>query len=572
MEVDGNFVDSEPIYINPDIKRKTASSYALPVEGHIFVTLQTGSEILQIILTSSIENKMRLVILSSLLVVVNHSAHETKVFTFAADVGEKLEGFKRNEIPTKKFKVLQPGSSEADKQGTPIPSFTDLCGAKGKRKINTNFSSLIAFGRETDDASIPIKIQTTIKKCINVPSESGNIPISVSIIKHNEQFFVSIHDDPSPYMNVKNDTDFNLYVAQTDMVNPSTKYILPHKEVKDERFSWFQTVPSKKTIFYTPPTINEHFPEITNPDYGLIFACVTGDDFVRWSQPIKIDGTKKIIISVPMFGDVKLNVDTHEKTAQITIGYIQNEKEDPKNEPSREVYRAISHQTFLDVNSNYQKTFSVARKVSARAFNVNFYSKGISFTIYKDGDRKRAEQISLIVDEIGARYSKLECKLNLNFNKVQVDNELFESGDYDFPVVLCNKDMPKTLNHRVSGTSIWDLCEILDEQLNNEIYTVDIDLHQNSSIENVTVKLLPIRLYIEDTFINVLMETFEDCLPTNLTLQSNENRQRVKLENGMVLVPTAVVEQSLYFSEPLRLKSIRLEPLHILLSVHTCMR
>lgn len=538
------------------------------------MNLQTDSEIVQLILTSSIENKMRLVIISSLVVLVNHSKHPMKIFSFAADVGEKLDGVKRNEVPTKKFCKLSGNTTEYCNKGHPLPVFTDLCRAKGKRKVNTNSSSFIAIGNEADEASFPIKIQQMLRKCFNVPSEKGNVPISVSVIKHHEQYFVSLHDDPAPFFRIKNDTDFNLYIAQSDLTNPTVKYVLPHKEVGDERFSWFQTVPSKHTIFYTPPSVNEHFPEITNPDYGLIFACVSGDDFIRWSQPVKIDGTKKIIINVPMFGDVKLNIDGHEKTTMITIGYIQNEKDDAaiKSDPSRESYRAVAQQSFLDVNSNYQKTFCVLRKASTKALNVNVFSKGFSLTIYKEGERKRDEQISLNVDEIGVKYSKLACKLNINFAKIQVDNELFPSGDYDFPVVLCNKNLPKSLNHDISDTSIWDLSEILDEQQNREMFTFDLDLYESGDIENVIIELQPIRLYVEDTFINVLLETVDDCLPTNLMSKSSRNTERTKLENGMVLVPNVVLVQGQLLSEPLRLKSVRLEPLHILLSVHTCMR
>lgn len=515
---------------------------------------------------------MRLLIVSSLVVASNHSKHDLRIFSFVADIGEKLEGsIKRNETHSKTFKTITGDRNRSSEQGLPIPLFADLCVTKGKRKVNTTYSSLISIGNSSDEASCPIKVQPTMRRCVNVPSDSGNIPISVSIIKHNEQFFVSIHDDCSPFMIVENDTDFNLYVAQTDLANPSTKYILPHKEISDERFTWFQTVPSKQRVFYTPPTIDEHFPDIFNPDYGLIFACVTGDSFARWSQPIKIDGTKKTIISIPMFGDVKLNVDVREQTSKVTVGYIQKDESVIKSEQSREFYRAIAQPSFLSVNTNYQKTFSVSRKVAARAFNINAYFKRFSCTVYKDGERKRIEQISLIIDDIGVKYSKLECKLKLNFARVQVDNELFTSGDYDFPVVLCNKEIPKTLAVQISG-SVWDLNDILKEQQAYHNFSVDIDLFESGNIENVVVKLQPIRIYIEDTFINVLLETIDDCLPTNLMIKTVDNTKRVKLEKGMVLIPNVVMIQSLHLSQPFRLRSVRLEPLHILLSVHTCMR
>ena len=113
--------------------------------------------------------------------------------------------------------------------------------------------------------------------------------------------------------------------------------------------------------------------------------------------------------------------------------------------------------------------------------------------------------------------------------------------------------------------------DFLEEQQTGNHFSIDADLFENGDIENVTVKLQPIRLYIEDTFINVLLETVDDCLPTNLITKAFDNR-KVKLEKGMVLVPSVVLIQALHLSEPLRLRSVRLEPLHILLSVHTCMR
>lgn len=517
---------------------------------------------------------MRLIIISSVVVVVNNSSQDLKIFSFCADVGEKLDGVKRNEIPTRRFRQVSPNKSKQDKQGQPITTFADICTAKGKRKLNTTFSLLLALGAlSSEETSFAFKVQPTLRKCLNIPTKTGNIPIVASIIKHNEQFFVSLFDDQTPYMTVKNNTDFNLFIAQTDMVNPSTKYVLPHKEVADDRFSWHQAVPSKQRVFYTPPILGEVFPEITNPDFGLIFACVTGDDFVRWSQPVKVDGTKKIITNVPMFGDVKLDVDTRDKIVKITISYIQQEKDEneAKIEASREHHRTLAQQSFLDVNTNYQKTFSVARSLTQKVFNVNFYSKGVGLTIYKDGDIKRVDQISFNLDDVSVRYSKLECRLKVNFAKVQVDNELFSSGEYDFPVVLCNKDIPKTNNQFVES-SIWDLSSVLDGLQSQDLFEVDIDLYENGSLENVNVKLQAIRLYVEDTFITAVLGIVDDCLPINLVAKTPEKNKKIKLNSGMVLVPQAVTLQALHLAEHLRLKSIRLEPLHILLSVHTCMR
>lgn len=88
---------------------------------------------------------------------------------------------------------------------------------------------------------------------------------------------MSIHEDLSPFLEIKNDTDFNLFVSQTDFPNPNEKSVVPRKECCDDRFMWHQVIPAKTVVFYTPPSINDNFPEIHNVEYGLIFACVSGE-------------------------------------------------------------------------------------------------------------------------------------------------------------------------------------------------------------------------------------------------------------------------------------------------------
>lgn len=429
---------------------------------------------------------------------------------------------------------------------------------------------------------------------------------------------MTIYEDLTPYLAVQNTTDFHLYVAQTDLSNPNTKTILPHKEINDERFLWFQTVGSKQKVFYTPPSISERFPEINNVDYGLIFACVSGDDNIRWSQPIKIDETKRIIFNVPMFGDLKLNIDLRLKTLEISISYIASDSitlidqtsmkknsiqdftthfHNFKNSPSRESYRSSQKPSFIEINSNYQKSFKVTKTKAMQGMNVNFFSKGINVTLFRDADlvtAKRTDLISLNIDEIGFQYSKLvsnldeniikstttnkfqACKVNLNFASIQVDNELFNNGEYDFPVVLCNKVVPKSSLHSVAATSVWDLVDILERQEKSEdVHSIDLDLYENDgSIENILVKVQPIRVYVEDTFINVLLDIVDECMPANLIDKNllEQRDERIELPNELLLVPQQVVHQANILAEPIRFKNLRLEPLHVLLSVHTCIR
>lgn len=323
-----DWIQSETIYITPDIKRTISNSYVLPLEGSIHIILHNNNEMMQLVISSTCEGKLRFLSIASMLVVANHTKKKLKILPFCAEIGEKIvEPIRRNELPYGNcVELYNNDKKDKNKKGNPISTFTNLT-VRGKKKINSATLSFIAIAEsDQNNFTCPIKIQPTLKKSLNLPNDHENCSISLSILKHEEQFFVSIFENHKPMLAVTNNTDFNLFVAQTDMKNPSAKYILPHKEIGDEKWiSWFQIVPSKQKVFYTPPTINEHFPEIYNPDYGIIFACVSGDEFIRWSLPIKIDDTKKIMINVPMFGDLKLLVDVRSKTAEIIINYIDAE-------------------------------------------------------------------------------------------------------------------------------------------------------------------------------------------------------------------------------------------------------
>lgn len=210
-----------------------------------------------------------------MLVIANHTQRNLKVLPFCVENGDKIESIRRNEIPIGEcVDLFNNLKNQKSKKGNPIAFFTNIS-SKSKHKFHSNVNSFIAIGMSDKNTfTCPLKIQPTLRKCLNVlNNDNESFSINVSIIKHEEQFFVSIFNDTQPILAVKNNTDFNLFVAQTDMKNPSAKYVLPHKEISDEKWlSWFQAVASKQKVYYTPPTLNEHFPEIINPECGIIFA------------------------------------------------------------------------------------------------------------------------------------------------------------------------------------------------------------------------------------------------------------------------------------------------------------
>lgn len=101
-----------------------------------------------------------------------------------------------------------------------------------------------------------------------------------------------------------------------------------------------------------------------------------------------------------------------------------------------------------------------------------------------------------------------------------------------------------------------------------EILLEDTEFNAKEIICNIQ----PLRIYIEDKFIAVLLDFAIENLPSNIIYIPDAN-ECVECEAGEILIPKLVTEQILSFlSEPLRLNRICIKPLSVLLSLHTCIR
>lgn len=185
-----------------------------------------------------------------------------------------------------------------------------------------------------------------------------------------------------------------------------------------------------------------------------------------------------------------------------------------------------------------------------------------------------------------------ERKIEFGFGNIQIDNNLYSTGKYDFPVILCSQNEPKESNRPTKYMEIGDknknsisterstsmptsfsLSSMRDQLFENHIGHFKILLEDTEfSAKEIVCSIQPLRVYIEDKFIAALLDFAIENLPSNVVYVPDTN-ERVELNAGEVLVPKIISEQILsFFSEPLRLNRLCIKPLSILLSVHTCIR
>lgn len=163
--------------------------------------------------------------------------------------------------------------------------------------------------------------------------------------------------------------------------------------------------------------------------------------------------------------------------------------------------------------------------------------------------------------------------VDIGFSAFQVDNQLYTSGNYDFPVVVCSQ---KTRNvDAVRSPSLFSLSSHrVQHLLPTRAGGIHLSFYEstNFSINEIVCQLHPIAAYIEDKYINVMLDFMVENMPSNLIYTAEPKYDRVSCTIGHVLIPKAILVKSASLAEPFRLGLIRIEPLSVLLSVHTCIR
>lgn len=86
------------------------------------------------------------------------------------------------------------------------------------------------------------------------------------------------------------------------------------------------------------------------------------------------------------------------------------------------------------------------------------------------------------------------------------------------------------------------------------------------------MKIAPISAYIEDTYITQLLDYATSMIPSRLILGDGLKKMQTIAASNAMYIPDYIMIDSKILSKPLRLQNFTIEPLSILLSVHTSMR
>ncbi|XP_034127951.1 vacuolar protein sorting-associated protein 13B isoform X2 [Drosophila guanche] len=596
-----SWIASTPIYLEELAKTvENGPKRALMLRSSSFVDVVVvrNEEVLRMMLEYRLEDGRRVFKLRSKFVITNFTDVPLNALPLTMDhketsTREAVNAFsmaKRN-----RSLVCVEGTKNC---GVTVDVFYDLNAQAANHTCDTAFVFFLCFSvAGSRDVSIPIPLAIPFtRRCFSLQSGRDSVPFMITLIEKDNVHYLNIFRDTAPALIISNSTNVKFIVAQTS-ASGNSNVTCTNSEFVGRHFEWNQLVAPHSECYYTPPQMYANFPDVEFTSCNLSLAVYNesscGKQKLGWSKPIRTDKSWKKFLHVPQHGDVKVVVCDKHRVIRVNIYYIAQQLEFSvkdlrsrlKKPETHSEQQQVQESTVAEVEpaapsdplplpdiascAHFSEECHVPPQIKLRIFVKRFV-----FSLQTDNREKdylKTEVCNVYADDTMLAYDDDEDQrvLRLQLPNLQVDNQLYSSGKYDFPVLLCAEQLYRR-HHGMP--QVYDLDEVYKQQT-GPVSLLTFYLYQDElQLQAVRCHVQPFRVYIEDAYLNQLLETLVECEPSHCVHTPVEEQERILLPDGQILLPDHVVAQSLYIAEPLRLNSFTVEPLSLLLSVHTSSR
>lgn len=220
--------------------------------------------------------------------------------------------------------------------------------------------------------------------------------------------------------------------------------------------------------------------------------------------------------------------------------------------------------------------------------HATFFLRGVHVTLTEDIPKmssERTEIVFLSLDNVCVsvkpqflRKDSEELNVHISIGDLQLDNQMFQCGGFDFPVILIGQ-VPK--HNLACGFSLSTPASHLVEQFSSGsliVFTASLEVlndrgRSSSAMKQLEVSFGPLCAYIEDTLITKLTKYLMCLLPTKLILlPPSDTGASLPPSSSLIPIPKVTYWDSRQVAFPLRLRMLNIQPLSLLLSIHTSVR
>ncbi|KAK3912926.1 Vacuolar protein sorting-associated protein 13B [Frankliniella fusca] len=604
----------------------------VPIEGHVQISVKCGPTAVSLLtLRSQVVNDVRIISICSSFIVINSATIPLQVTPIAlrhsdmkSHIPVPMKNFPETETATMDIK------QDSKHRGYPLGRWMHM------KLCESDIVPFICVSTEdANELSCPLRISgfpsrkrfivpVSKEKSISAHSNPPFHSFVLSVVENNGQTFLNIADEPHPEIILHNGCDFRILCAEASPVGKSnTDFKISTEQAP---WDWFCAVNPHCVVGYSTHTVDNMFPQISSTPPNS-FVALAADPISKetvlsnlWSPPIHVSGKQEQFISIPGHGDVKVHswvegYSTHlsiEAVSRIEIcakdirSRLSAVPEFPSVKIDEEIvmcYSSIPDEVLsylskdIDVSAPQEEEGSIGSTLISSdkkqaPLKLTIFIQSCSWTLMSPISLSEEIEIStLTLDNIAVNFCPMvpsssqtcssELLLQVTLGEFQLDNQLFEYGGFDFPVVLMGQQDKEDIGKRIPlpislSTSA---SQLVNKFSPHALLAVNITLEPGAKgpmPKSVHVSIGPITAYIEDKFIMDLRKHVAALLsPLLLISVNNLDSELPKLcpDSGpWISAPLPVSVELQVLKHPLRLESLTLDPVWLLLSVHSCMR
>ncbi|XP_043519945.1 vacuolar protein sorting-associated protein 13B isoform X2 [Frieseomelitta varia] len=273
-----------------------------------------------------------------------------------------------------------------------------------------------------------------------------------------------------------------------------------------------------------------------------------------------------------------INVQSSESSTSITTFFSAQDETlitETKTASQLNLKQIITDMESVKINANDDTKDT--EENNSKEGSATICLQGVTIIIMHDMNEnaQRIEVASLSMTDVIIAINARSRIVNLRafIGDLQLDNQLFDQGGFDFPVVLISQS-PLTMKETAFYTSSC-LINKIEQIRENSLIAIDYVLENQGQLrasKDLHIKIAPISAYIEDTYITQLLNYATSMVPPRFLIPDDVKKTRTLVSTIGVYIPDYIVIDARILSAPLRLQNLKIDPVSILLSVHTSVR
>lgn len=560
----------------------------IPPNGFISTILDCDSSVIYANITSCEVEGMRLICLRSMFMIANLTTFELKITPVVVKTSKEQpkHDISHHLLETSCF-VLTNQKQSAELKCKPITEWYTV----GTGNLELIPYLVIRIG---DVNSCPVNVKDNSDNQVipilfpaNKPGQSP-IQLRLTFQQREGQTYLLLWEHPCPQITLHNNTKKPILFAKSKTEFGGTP------ECDSEHWNWHMCVPPGCSAHYHLQVKNSAGSEPTVLLPPAVIAIITSfpipsHQVLQWSDAISLTPCSGRLLTLSGLPDLCMSVVKRGFTVhivlmhashteilavdirgQLTKEYMQREERllDDVERKTVQIEEVRVHETGSSGKSaeqhspsgSYTGSVCTAGREIRRQAEVTCYMKSFSLTLLGQSNNgcDCQEIAAVTLDSIGITLLPHLCQetevkeviMSVTISDIQLDNQEYHSGRYDFPVILMKQSVTDS-DEVVSEFEISEDAVTLVKASRSTGSLLDVDVtldfnsHHYTSVQDVSIKLQPLQVYIEDTYLLHLKDSLTNIIPAVLLSEVPSKEKQPISKKSMSCVQSEVNKEAI---------------------------